>query len=330
MIKFANPTFLLLLLLLPAIWLWYQRFGKYREGTFRVSSSNLFVKHFRKRGQKRARLLRYTQILVVTLVIFALARPRVVDRLSETQVDVVDIILVIDISSSMRAQDFQPNRLEAVKAAALDFIANRPADRIGILVFAKETFVQCPLTVDKEVLNSLIQEITVAEKSYDGTAIGMAIANATNRLRNSPAASKVMILLSDGANNAGELDPLTAAGLAGQFGIKIYTVGAGRQGTAPYPVDDPIFGKRTMQVEVEMDEPTLRAIAEQTGGQYFRAENEESLADIYTQIDQMERTEIQVREYTEYTELFGWFLIPALVLGLAYESAERLFLRKRT
>ncbi len=330
MIRFANPELLLLLIVIPVIWWWFIHSGSHREGTFRISSAELFRQHFRRRGVFKARLLRLLQLVVIGLIIIALARPRIVDRLSDTKVDVVDIVLVLDISSSMLAQDFQPNRLEAVKTTALDFIANRPADRIGILVFAKETFVQCPLTVDKDVLSSLVNEITVAEKSYDGTAIGMAIANATNRLRNSPAAGKVMILLSDGSNNSGELDPLTAAELANQFGIKIYTVGAGRQGTAPYPVTDPIFGNRVMQVEVDMDEPTLREIARMTGGRYFRAENEATLVEVYQQIDQLERTEIRVREYTEYHELFGWVLIPALLLGLAYESTDRLFFRKRT
>lgn len=330
MFRFANPVYLLLLALLPVLIWWYRRFGRKNEGTLRIPSALLFTNHFKKRGQVRARILRSIQLVVLVLIIMGLARPRVVDSLSETLVDVVDILLVIDISSSMLAQDFQPDRLEAVKATAKNFITNRKTDRIGILVFAKETFVQCPLTVDKDVLNSLLSEITVAEKSYDGTAIGMAIANATNRLRNSPAKSKLMILLSDGSNNAGELDPVTAADLAHQFGIKIYTVGAGKKGTAPYPVDDPLFGRRVMQVEVDMDEPTLKEIARITGGQYFRAENEKVLAEIYEQIDQLERTKIQIKEYTEYHELFGWFLIPAFFLGFGYEVLNRAIFRNRT
>ncbi|MFH1853524.1 MAG: VWA domain-containing protein [Candidatus Neomarinimicrobiota bacterium] len=330
MIQFADPLYLLFLFLLPGLYWWYRRYGRKNEGSLRVSSADLFANHFKNRGQWRARILKLIQLVVIGLISLGLARPRIVDSLSESKVQVIDIVLVIDISSSMLAQDFQPNRLEAVKATAQNFIVNRPADRIGILVFAKETFVQCPLTVDKEVLSSLLSEITVAEKSYDGTAIGMAIANATNRLRNSPAKSKLMILLSDGSNNAGELDPLTAADLARQFGVKIYTVGAGRKGTAPYPVNDPLFGQRVMQVEVDMDEPTLKEIARITGGQYFRAENEARLEEIYGQIDQLERTEIQVRDYTEYRELFGWFLIPALILGLGYETLNRVVFRSRT
>lgn len=325
MIRFANPLFLLLLGIVPLL-IWYlSRIGRRYEGTIRIPSARHHFDRFRRRGALRIRLLRGMQLCVIALLIIALARPRIVDSLSETTVDVVDIILVIDISSSMLAQDFQPNRLEAVKSTAADFIANRSADRIGILVFAKETFVQCPLTVDKDVLHSLLGEITVAEKSYDGTAIGMAIANATNRLRNSPAKNKLMILLSDGSNNAGQLDPLTAADLARQFGIKIYTVGAGQKGTAPYPVS----GRGVMRIEVDMDEPTLKEIARVTGGKYYRAENETSLAEIYDEINRMERTEIRVREYTEYRELFPWFMIPALVLGLCHEILARIIFRSR-
>ncbi len=330
MIRFANPLYLLLLFVLPLLIWWFRRYGRKNEGTFRIPSAALFNDHFRKRGQLKARILRGLQLLALVFLIIGIARPRVVDSLRETKVDIVDIILVIDISSSMLAQDFAPDRLEAVKETAKHFIANRTSDRIGILVFAKETFVQCPLTVDKDVLKSLLSEISVAEKSYDGTAIGMAIANATNRLRNSPAASKLMILLSDGSNNAGELDPVTAADLAQQFGIKIYTVGAGKKGTAPYPVDDPLYGRRLMQVEVDMDEPTLKQIAKITGGQYFRAENETKLAEIYELIDQLERTEIQIKEYTEYHELFGWLLVPAFIFCLGYEVLNRSLFRNRT
>ena len=181
-----------------------------------------------------------------------------------TTVDVVDIIMVLDISSSMLAEDFQPNRLEAVKTAAQQFIENRAGDRIGLLVFAGETFIQCPLTTDKDVLVSLLNDVRVAEKEYDGTAIGMAIANATNRLRSSEAKSKVMILLSDGSNNAGELDPTTAADLASQFDIKVYTIGAATDQSLTY-----IPGVGRMVNEI--DEETLKAIAKTTGGRYFRA-----------------------------------------------------------
>jgi Ca-activated chloride channel family protein len=240
-----------------------------------------------------------------------------------TTVDVVDIIMVLDISSSMLAEDFQPNRLEAVKTAAQQFIENRAGDRIGLLVFAGETFIQCPLTTDKDVLVSLLNDVRVAEKEYDGTAIGMAIANATNRLRSSEAKSKVMILLSDGSNNAGELDPTTAADLASQFDIKVYTIGAATDQSLTY-----IPGVGRMVNEI--DEETLKAIAQTTGGRYFRARDKDMLTEIYQQINDMERTEIEVKSYTRYEELFGWLLIPALMLGMGTETLTRSIFRQQT
>jgi len=233
------------------------------------------------------------------------------------------MVMVLDISSSMLAEDFNPNRLEAVKRTAKTFIQNREEDRIGLLVFAGESFIQCPLTVDKNVLQNLLKDVHIADREVDGTAIGMAIANATNRLRFSEAKSKVMILLSDGSNNAGELDPLTAADLASQFDIRIYTIGAGTNQSVS-------FIPNRGYIRNEIDEKTLRAIADRTGGKYFRATDENMLVNIYDEIDELEKTEIQVKEYTQYKELFGWLLIPALMLGLCYETLERSVFRRRT
>ena len=216
-----------------------------------------------------------------------------------------------------------PTFSEAVKEAALNFIANRPEDRIGLLVFAGETFIQCPLTTDKQVLSSLLKDIRIAEKEYDGTALGMAIANATNSLRDSKAKSKVMILLSDGSNNAGELDPTTAADLASQFDIKVYTIGAATDQSLTY-----IPGVGRMVNEI--DEETLKAIAKTTGGRYFRARDKDMLTEIYQQINDMERTEIEVKSYTRYEELFGWLLIPALMLGIGTETLTRSIFRQQT
>ena len=210
----------------------------------------------------------------------------------EKNIDLVDIVLVIDISSSMLATDFKPNRLEVVKKTAKNFINKRKEDRLGILVFAGESFIQCPLTIDKDVLLSLMDEVSVAQQSYDGTAIGMAIANATNRLRNSASKSKVMILLSDGSNNSGELDPSTAADLAKQFNIKIYTIGAGTN-------DDVSFIPGRGYIRNEIDEKSLKAIAKKTGGQYFRATNSNALEKIYSKIDELERTEVEIKIYTQ-------------------------------
>ena len=322
MIEYANPLYFLLLALIPVLLLWYWRFGKNHEGTIQFSSTKLLGNHFKKRGRWRTILLHILFTFIFILTVMGLSRPRLVDTLEETKIEVVDIILVLDISSSMLAEDFKPNRLEAVKKTAKTFIENRKGDRIGLLVFAGETFIQCPLTIDVDVLTNLLKDVTVAEKEYDGTAIGMAIANATNRLRNSDAVSKVMILLSDGSNNAGELDPLTAAEMASEFDIKIYTISAGTNQSVTYI---PNRG----YIRNEIDEETLKAIAHQTNGQYFRANNIQKLKQIYEEIDRLERSEIEVKTYTRYQDLYGWFLIPAAILGLWYESLNRSIFRRK-
>ena len=323
MIQFAHPWFLLLAVIIPALIWWYRLYGKNQEGTLRLSSIDLLQGRFIKQGKRRVRILSSIQIGVLLLIVLALERPRLVATLEETTVKVVDILMVVDISSSMLAEDFKPNRLEVVKKTAAKFIEKRPGDRIGLLVFAGETFIQCPLTVDAQVLKTLLAEVTVAEKDYDGTAIGMAIANGTNRLRSSKSKSKVMVLLSDGSNNAGELDPLTAADLAAEFDIRIYTIGAGTNQSVTYI---PNRG----YIRNEIDEKTLQAIAEETHGRYFRATDEETLEDIYEEINQLERTEIEVREYTRYEELYGWFLIPALIFSFGFEILERSVFRRKT
>ncbi len=310
------------LILIPLIYFWQRKARQKNEGSIRISSTNLISDRMKNKGRNRIRFLTLLQYITLILVIMGLSRPRLRDSLSETNVDIVDIVLVIDISSSMLATDFPPNRLEAVRSTAKDFINARSADRIGVLVFAGESFIQCPLTVDQDVLLSLMDEIKVAEQSYDGTAIGMAIANATNRLRHSDAKSKVMILLSDGSNNAGELDPLTAADLASNFGIKIYTIGAGTN-------QDVSFIPGRGYIRNEIDEVTLRSIAKRTAGQYFRATNVSGLEQVYATIDELERTEIEIKEYTRYKELFGWFLIPALIFGIGGQTVDRTIYRRR-
>ena len=322
MIEYANPLYFLLLALIPVLLLWYWKFGKKNEGTVQFSSTKLLGNYFKKRGRWRIILMQIILMSMILFTILGLSRPRLVDTLEETKIEVVDIILVLDISSSMLAEDFKPNRLEAVKNTAKTFIENRKGDRIGLLVFAGETFIQCPLTIDTDVLTNLLKDVTVAEQEYDGTAIGMAIANAINRLRNSDAKSKVIILLSDGSNNAGELDPLTAAEMANEFDIKIYTIGAGTDQSVTYI---PNRG----YIRNEVDEGTLRAIAKQTNGHYFRANNINRLKQIYEEIDQLERTEIDVKTYSRYQDLYGWLLIPAAILGLWYEALNRSIFRRK-
>ena len=322
MLSFGNPYYLFLLIIIPIIYICNKKFTENNEGTIQISSAKLFSKKIKRKGLIRKNILLIFQYLTLLLIIIALSKPRTIDSLKETKMDVIDIVLVMDISSSMLATDFSPNRLEAVKKTAKNFIEERISDRIGVLVFAGESFIQCPLTVDKDVLLSLMDEIQVAEQSYDGTAIGMAIANATNRLRHSDAKSKVMILLADGSNNAGELDPLTSADLAAKFGIKIYTIGAGTN-------QDVSFIPGRGYIRNEIDEVTLQSIAKRTNGQYFRATNVSGLKDVYNTINALEKTEIEVKQYTRYKELFGWFLIPAMIFGLGGQTIDRLLFRRR-
>ena len=319
--EFKNPIYLLLLIIIPVLVFWYNKSGKNKEAIFRISSKYFLSNEIIQNGKNKNYFLQILNIVVITLIIIGIARPQLVNKLSETSVDVVDMIIVLDISSSMLADDFKPNRLEAVKKAAIDFINSRKNDRIGILVFAGESFIQCPLTVDKVVLKSLVNEINIASKEYDGTAIGMAIANATNRLRKSDVKSKVMILLSDGSNNSGEIDPKTASDLAAQYNIKIYTIGAGtNQSYTRIP-------NRGL-IKNEIDEQTLMYIAKLTGGKFFRATDVAALESIYKEIDKLERSEIEVKEYTLYTEIYGWFLIPSLFLGFFSELVRRFVFRK--
>jgi Ca-activated chloride channel family protein len=223
----------------------------------------------------------------------------------------------------MLAQDFKPNRLEAAKEVAKTFIKEREGDRLGLIVFAGESYIQCPLTRDIDVLLEFTDEIEIIDREHDGTAIGMAIANSINRLRESEAKSKTIILLSDGSNNQGELDPITAADLAAKFDIKIYTVAAGTHGLAPYPITD-AWGRQVIQkVQVDVDEESLKEIAEITGGQFFRATDNKSLQKVYQEIDELERTEIEVTEYQNYTEFYSWLTIPAAFASIFFIILSR-------
>ena len=306
--QFYSPYYLVFLIMIPILVIWYKKSGSKNYGTLQISSEKYISSAIRSSGSKKKNLVLSLHLIIIILIIFGLSRPRKIDKIKQTSINVIDILLVLDISSSMLADDFLPNRLEAVKTTALNFIENRIEDRIGILVFAGESFIQCPLTIDKSILKSLIHEIKVTSKEYDGTAIGMAIANGTNRFRNSNVENKVMILLSDGSNNSGEIDPITAAELASQFGVKIYTIGAGTdQAYTKIPGRGLILN--------EIDETTLKKIAEVTSGKYFRATDIEALEAIYSEINELERSEIDVNEYSLFKELYAWFLIPAVFLS---------------
>ncbi|HCW77276.1 MAG TPA: aerotolerance regulator BatA [Candidatus Marinimicrobia bacterium] len=318
-LTFAQPWILWLIIpILIALLFFYIRFGRKKIGTLRFSAFQLIEGIPISTGAWKRYLLVAFRLLGISLILVALARPQDRNTRKEVNAEGVDIMLVLDISSSMRAMDFKPNRLEAVKKVADQFVANRLTDRIGLIVFAAESFLKCPLTTDLSRLQGFINDIVIIDEKFDGTAIGLAIASGVNRLRDSQAKSKVMIVLSDGKNNAGELDPITAAQIAKDYNIKIYTIGAGTNGQALMPVKT-AMGMQNMRVQVDVDEKTLQNIAETTGGIYFRATNEATLARIYDQISQMEKTQYQVKEYVQYAELFYWPLLAGL-LFLSLES----------
>lgn len=327
MIYFSHWYFLILLLLLPLLVFLDKKKGKNREQSITFSSIKPIL-HLAGNDKWKINIIYYLKIVGIALLIIALARPQKVNTEKVFSTEGIDIVLALDISTSMLAVDFKPNRLEAAKNVAKEFVANRKNDRIGLVVFAGETFLQCPLTIDYNVLNSFVDQVTIAEREFDGTAIGMAIANAVNRLRDSSAKSRVIILLSDGRNNSGELDPITAADLAKTFGIKVYTVGAGKEGQADYPVQT--FGGRTVlrKVDVQIDEDILTEVANATGGKYFRATNQEKLLEVYNEISEMEKTEIKVTDYYNYFELYFWFLLPGFFMMVAAIVLEKSIWRK--
>ena len=312
--RFANTYFLIFLLIIPLIVYRYFYVKRVKVGSIRFSDLGT-VKQIRRSFSLRLRhSLIVLRVLVIALLVLALARPQSGEKGEEILTEGVDIILALDVSSSMKAEDFKPkNRLHVAKQVVADFIRGRKNDRLGMVVFAAKSFTQCPLTLDYGILLNFLDKIDIGIIE-DGTAIGMALTTCVNRLRDSDAESKVVILLTDGINNRGEIDPVTAAKTAKAMGVKVYTVGAGKRGSALYPVDDPIFGRRYVRMPVEIDEEILREIARITGAKYYRATDGEALAKIYKEIGEMEKTEIKTKEYIRYTELFWYFLLPAMVL----------------
>ena len=315
--RFADPLYLLLLVPAVCLVILYFNYRIGREAVLRFSSVELVKKSGGRKlsfGRLLAGLLR---LVCFIFLILAIARPQTGTGEDKASQRVVDIMVALDVSGSMATLDFQPdNRLIAAKREAQRFIEERKNDRIGLVIFAGQSFTQCPLTVDHKAILTLLDQIQLGTMQ-DGTAIGLGLGNAVNRLKNSEAKSKVIILLTDGVNNAGEIDPLTAADLAKQLKIKVYTIGVGREGTAYLPVQDPAFGTRLLKVETQIDEKMLDQIARRTGGQYFRAQDERGLRDIFHAIDQLEKTEIKVERFTHYDERYFWFLWPALFFLLA-------------
>ncbi len=315
---FANPHFLYLLLAVPPVVVWHLKRGSKSEADIKFSTLDPFLE-VPKVGRERYRHLPFIlRVAALILMVIAFARPQRVSRGQKIFTEGIDIVLLVDVSGSMLAEDFQPNRIEAAKAVAASFIDGRISDRIGLVIFAAESFTQCPLTLDYRVLKDLLAKVK-SGLLEDGTAIGMAIANGVNRLKDSKAKSKVMILLTDGMNNRGEIDPVTAAQIARTFGVKIYTVGVGTRGVAPYPVQTP-FGIQYQNVQVEVDEETLKKVADMTGGQYFRATDNQTLKSIYEEIDQMEKTKMEVQVYRKYDDRYGAW-VGASVILIAIELA---------
>ena len=310
--EFRHPLFFVLLLALPLIF-YYRR--KKASRPFLLFSALSAAKQAPFSWRVWAsRALSTFRTATYVLFIFALARPQAISREREFEARGVDLVISLDISGSMLAEDFKPeNRLAVAKEEAKKFIRGRENDRIGLVVFAREAYTQCPLTLDYDILTSLVDEVQIG-MIQDGTAVGMGLATAVNRLRESDAKSKVIILITDGENNAGKIDPVTAAELARTFGIKVYTIGVGRGGLVPFPVNDPLFGKRYVQAKVDVDEFTLKRISDITGGLFFRARDPESLSEIYAKINELEKTEVKVHAYESFVELFPYFLVPGLLL----------------
>lgn len=314
-IEFAQPGFFWLLILIPLMVVWHFWQPKRQQGTLSVPTLRGFYKHSKSWFPHYRHSVIILRCLALMALIVALARPQSSLSWQNSTTEGIDIVIASDISGSMLAEDFKPNRLEAGKNIAIDFIKNRPDDRIGLVIFSGESFTQCPLTIDHSVLINLYQDIKNG-MIEDGTAIGMGLATAVNRLKNSQAKSKVIILLTDGVNNMGSIPPITAAEIAKQFGIRVYTVGIGTIGTAPYPVPSPYSGVVYQRMEVKIDEPTMTKIAQITGGQYFRATNNDALKAIYGKIDQLEKAKIDVTQYRKKTEMFLPFAAIALLLLL--------------
>ena len=324
-IVFYNPVFLYFLAVIPLLTVWYI-YGGLRSKSFLLIPG---LQPFKNKARPVRLYIRHfnfaLKMIGLSLIIVAMARPQSVDEWSVSNTEGVDIVLCMDISGSMRAIDFKPNRLESSKNVAGDFINGRPSDRFAITLFSAESFTQCPLTNDKATLINLLNQVTFG-MIEDGTAIGTGLATAVNRLKDSRAVSKIIILLTDGVNNTGMIGPMTAAEIATEFGIRVYTIGVGTDGLAPFPVQTP-FGTQYRDMKVEIDEKVLKEISDLTGGQYFRAKDEKMLASVYQEIDQLEKTILDVEKFTKRKEKYFPFLFSAILLLLTNSFLNLTFLR---
>lgn len=325
---FFEYPHLLWLLVIPALlivhYIYLELCG--RRPHLRVSD----IRYWKAGGKSVLSYLRHAPMLLRTvalsMIIIAIARPRSSSKMDKIDTEGIDIVLAMDVSTSMLARDFTPDRISAAKDIAIEFISQRPSDRIGIVVFAGESYTQCPLTTDRATLINLMKEIQTG-LIEDGTAIGNGLATAVARMQGSDAKSRVVILLTDGVNNRGEITPQTAADIAKTYGIRVYTIGVGANGTAPYPVITP-WGVQMQDVEVEIDEDLLKGIAETTGGRYFRATDNTKLSEIYSEINKMEKARTTIDSFPVYKELFMDFALVALI-SLLLEVVFNAFILKR-
>lgn len=314
--EFAHPQYFYLLLLLIPFIAWYVWKERKLHATIQVSTLQPLLNARKSVKNYLRHILFIIRLFAVILLVAVLARPQSTKSWEQSITEGIDIIIALDISGSMLARDFRPDRLEASKDIAIEFISGRRNDRMGLVVFSGESFTQCPLTTDHKVLINLFNDIK-SGMIEDGTAIGVGLGNAVQRLKDSDAISKVIILLTDGVNNRGSIDPLTAAEIAKTFGIRVYTIGVGSMGTAPYPVQHPFTGNIIYQdVPVEIDEEMLQEIADITNGKYYRATDNEKLREIYMRIDKLEKSRIDIKEYSRKQEKY---------LGFAFAAALLLF-----
>ena len=323
---FANKYIFLLLALVVVYIIWYIRKHNNIEPSVRVSDTSPYAAVGKTWREWLVHVLFVLRVVALTMIVIVLARPQSSDNWQNTEIEGIDIMMTIDVSTSMLSEDLKPNRLEAAKDVAAQFINGRPNDNIGLTIFAGESFTQCPLTVDHEVLLNLFKNVQCGLVE-DGTAIGLGIANAVTRLKDSKAKSKVIILLTDGTNNAGAVSPLTAAAIAKQFGIRIYTIGVGTNGEAPYPFQT-AMGIRYQNIPVEIDEQVLREIASTAGGEYFRATSNSKLKEVYEEIDKLEKTKLNVREFSTKEEEYQPFALVALIAVILELALRATILRR--
>ncbi len=324
--RFADPQFLGLMLVIPALVYVYVRRRRLRSGAIRYSDVESLKRADARRTGRNRHVLFALRVLALAAFIVAFSRPQTGVTSESVTAEGIDIVLAIDVSSSMLAEDLEPNRLEAAKAVAAAFVEGRRDDRIGLVVFASEAFTQVPLTLDYSVVTDLLGQMEVG-MIEDGTAVGMGLATAVKRLQASDAQSQVVVLLTDGRNNTGEIGPVTAGQMAQALGVRVYTIGAGSRGLARVPVGNSFGRQRYATVEVDIDEESLQEVAETTGGRYFRATDREGLGEVYEEIDALETTEIEVENFTSYGELFHYPLAAGLLLLLLEVGLSQSVLR---